>query len=294
MRLCVSALNNCIFRHKGEIMIFSGILTTALLIWAIATPAHALQLPKYNVSLSEVIATVEQPFRSDRRGEPLITTVRADFFQRSTIAAKKREFRAEGQMYLMPATSSEALKFRFDYYRPTRQEIVCDGRTLWVYLPENRQVIRSDVEEFFSPERANAGRERGINFLQGLGRISKDFSIVFNRTITDQAGNYILDLTPLRASVTIEKLFITVSREAVERRAGIRRQTEIPPLKGFPQVGAEQQVPFPILSTTVVDHDGNSTIMEFSNAVTNGMLAEMLFNFDVPPDAQVVRPPGAR
>lgn len=269
-------------------MMYFRMLTVVLLFLAAAMPAYALQFPKYNVSLSEVIATVEQPFKLDRSGEPLITTVRADFFQRSTIASKNKEFRADGQMYLMPATSSESLKFRFDYYRPTRQEIVCDGRTLWIYLPENRQVILSDVEEFFSPDRAYAGRERGINFLQGLGRISKDFTIVFNRTITDQAGNYILDLTPLRASVTIEKLFITVSREAVERRAGIRPQTGLPPS------GAEQLVPFPILSTTVVDHEGNSTIMEFSNAVTNSMLSEMLFRFDVPPDAQVVRPQGAR
>lgn len=275
-------------------MRYPRILTVALLFLVTAIPAHALQFPKYNVSLSEVIATVEQPFKLDRSGEPLITTVRADFFQRSTIASKKKEFRADGQMYLMSATSSESLKFRFDYYRPARQEIVCDGRTLWIYLPENRQVILSDVAEFFSPDRAYAGRERGINFLQGLGRISKDFTIVFNRTITDQAGNYILDLTPLRASVTMEKLFITVSREAVERRAGIRPQPEGALQRGFPPSGAGELIPFPILSTTVVDHEGNSTIMEFSNAVTNSMLSEMLFKFDVPPNAQVVRPQGAR
>jgi len=269
-------------------MIFSRTLSTLLLLGTFATTAHSLQPPQYNVSLKEVIATVEKPFQLDRSGAALISTVRADFFQRSTIASKNREFRAEGQMYLMPATSSESLKFRFDYYRPTRQEIVCDGRTLWIYLPENRQVILSDVAEFFSPDRVNPGRSRGINFLQGLGRISKDFTILFNRTMTDQAGNYILDLTPLRAIVTIEKLFITVSREAVERRAGTRPQTGRGPAIN------EQLTPFPILSTTVVDHDGNSTTMEFSNSVTNGMLSEMLFRFDVPPDAQVVRPPGGR
>lgn len=270
------------------------IVAVMLFLGAFVTVADALPFTAYNVSLSEVIATVEEPFRFDRSGAPRIATVRADFFQRSTLAAKKREFRAEGEMYLLPATSAEALKFRFNYYRPTRQEIVCDGRTLWIYLPENRQVIQSDVAEFFSPERAGRGRERGINFLQGLGRISQDFSIVFNRTMTDQAGNYILDLTPRRASVSIEKLFITVSREAVERRAGVRSQPERSPRKGLPLYDDGELIPFPILSTTVVDHDGNSTIMEFSNAVTNSMLSDMMFTFDVPPDAQVVRPPGAR
>jgi outer membrane lipoprotein-sorting protein len=265
-------------------MNLTGILSAQLLLGLLALPAFALQIPKYNVSLSEVIATVERPFSLDKSGYPEITTVKADFFQRSTIAEKKKEFRADGQMYLQPATSSESLKFRFDYYRPTRQEIVCDGKTLWIYLPENKQVILSDVREFFDPSRSNSVRDRGINFLQGLGRISKDFTIIFNRMMNDQAGNYILELTPKRSSATIEKLFITVSREAMERRAGTRPQT------GFPPAVAPQLTPFPILSTTVVDHDGNSTTMEFSNAVTNSRVSDLLFKFDVPPDAQVVRP----
>jgi outer membrane lipoprotein carrier protein len=269
-------------------MHFSRILSALLILGFSTTPAAAAQIPKYSAGLNEVIATVEKPFQLDRSGSPLISTVRADFFQRSTIAEKKKEFRAEGQMYLNPATSSESLKFRFDYYRPTKQEVVCDGKTLWIYLPENRQVILSDVSEFFAPSRTGTGRERGINFLQGLGRISKDFAIVFNRSMTDQAGNYLLDLTPLRASATIEKLFITVSREAVERRAGTRPQVGLPPAR------QPQLFPFPILSTTVVDHDGNSTTMEFSNAVTNSMVSDIIFRFDVPPDAQVVRPPGAK
>lgn len=264
------------------------ILSALFLLGTSCIPAHAQQIPKYNVSLSEVIATVEKPFSFARNGTTLITDVTADFFQRSTIAEKKKEFRAEGQMYLKPASNSDSLKFRFNYYRPTRQEIVCDGRTLWIYLPENRQVILSDVAEFFDPSRSNSVRDRGINFLQGLGRISKDFTILFNRNINDQAGNYILELTPRKVSATIQKLFITVSREALEQRAGIRPQTGLPPAR------IQEANLFPILSTTVIDHDGNSTTMEFSNARTNTMISDMIFAFDVPPEAQVVRPPTAR
>lgn len=264
------------------------ILFSLLLLGLSVQPALSLQIPKYNVSLSEVIATVERPFSLDRNGNPEIENVRADFFQRSTLAEKKKEYRADGEMYLKTATGSDSLKFRFDYYRPTKQEIVCDGRTLWIYLPENRQVIQSDVADFFDPARAGSVRDRGINFLQGLGRISKDFSIVFNRTLNDQAGNYILELTPKRSSQTIQKLFITVSREAMEKRAVNRPQTALPPAR------PQQTPPFPILSTTVVDHDGNSTTMEFSNAVTNSLVSDMIFRFDVPPEAQVVRPPVAR
>jgi outer membrane lipoprotein-sorting protein len=131
-------------------------------------------------------------------------------------------------------------------------------------------------------------RDRGINFLQGLGRISKDFTIIFNSRMNDIAGNYILELTPRRASATIEKLIITVNRESLLDRTNTRPQLNVPP------AGAPQSHLFPILSTTVVDHDGNSTTMEFSNIRSNDMMSELTFRFDVPPGVQVVRPGGRR
>lgn len=266
-------------------MIFARLLITSIVF--AAGSVHALQIPKSNFGLNDVISVVEKPFQYDRSGRPQIENVRADFFQRSTIAAKQKEYRAEGEMYLQPASSLEALKFRFDYFRPTRQEVVCDGKTLWIYLPENRQVILSDVSEFFDPMRTGPAN-RGINFLQGLGRISKDFAILFNNPMNDAAGNYILELTPLRSSAAIRKLYITVNRESLLDIKGARPQTNMP------QARLPEPHLFAILSTTVVDHDGNSTTMEFSNISTNGMMSDMLFNFMPPADAQVVRPPTGR
>lgn len=267
-------------------MKFARLLVISLVFTA--GSAYALQFPKNSVGLNDVISVVEKPFQYDRSGRPQLENVRADFFQRSTIAAKKKEYRAEGEMYLQSASSHDALKFRFDYFRPTRQEVVCDGRTLWVYLPENRQVIQSDVAEFFDPLRSTTGSGRGINFLQGLGRISKDFAILFNNPMNDAAGNFILELTPQRSSATIRKLYITVNRESLLDRKGTRPQTNMPQAR-FPEPHL-----FAILSTTVVDHEGNSTTMEFSNIRTNGMMSDMLFNFMPPAEARVVRPPTGR
>lgn len=263
------------------------LLILLLVVQLTAAAAHGLQIPQYNISLKDVIQTVEMPFKPDRNGITPLSSVQADFFQRSTLAEKKREFRADGEMLLKPATNSETLKFRFDYFRPTRQEIVCDGRTLWIYLPENKQVILSDVAEFFDPSRFNS-RGRAVNFLQGLGRISKDFTIVFGRTITDVAGNFILELTPIRASATIEKLFITVNRESLQDLTGTR------PKINAPAARPPESHLFPILSTTVIDHHGNSTTMEFSNIKANAMISDINFSFTPPPGAQVVRPPTGR
>ncbi len=266
---------------------FRLVVVVALLVCSVGT-AGALQIPRVSVGLADIIAAVENPFRPDRNGEPELVSVEADFFQRSTLADKKRELRGDGRMFLKPATDTVPLKFRFEYYRPARHEVICDGRTLWIYLRENRQVIQSDVEEFFDPQRNNPLRDRGINFLQGLGRLSKDFTITFADKPTDLDGNFILDLRPNRSSVMIQRLFITVSREAVLARAGGLPRVNAP--AAFPQVPRR----FAILSTTVVDHDGNSTTMEFSNVRENDMMSDQLFTFVVPADARLVRPPTGR
>jgi outer membrane lipoprotein-sorting protein len=247
--------------------------------------AAALQLPRVGVGLREVIAAVEDPFIPVGGGGPRLQTVQADFFQRSTIAKTKRELRGDGRMYLQTTTDSQPLKFRFEYYRPARQEIVCNGRILWIYLPENRQVIQSNVEQFFDPRQHNPVRDRGVNFLQGLARISRDFTIVFAQPQSDSYGNYILELRPNRSSISIARLYITVSQDAVLRRVGGLPKTNAPPAV------APEQFLFAILSTTVVDHDGNSTTMEFTNVRVNDILSDMLFDFLVPPGTQLVRPP---
>ncbi len=259
------------------------ILTLTLL----ASGVEAKVVDPVSVGLKDVIATVEEAFKPDRTGISPLSDVVADFFQRSTIVGKGKEMRADGQMFLKTATASEPLMFRFDYYRPTSQEIVCDGKTLWIHLRENRQVIISDVSEFFNPHRFDVNRDRAVNFLQGLGRISKDFEVIFSPQRVDQAGNFILELTPRRASVSIEKLFMVVSRDAAMRHTFVKQgRNDFAPNR--------QELQFPILSTTVIDHEGNQTTMEFSNVKTNSRLPDLIFYFSVPPGINVVQPPNRR
>lgn len=266
------------------------VVSAFLALLVAALPAMAAPMAKVSAGIQDVIDTVEKSFRPDRNtGLPPLSTVTADFFQRSTMAGKEREMRADGQMYLKTATSREPLMLRFDYFRPLKQEIVSDGRTLWTYLPENRQVIQSDVTPVFNPFTFDPDRDRASNFLQGLPRISKDFLIVFSPQGQDIAGNYVLELTPRRSTAAIAKLFVVVPREAVLSYVQSGRTA----VSSVSSLG-RQEWPFPILSTTMVDHQGSTTIMEFSNVRTNMMLSDSLFTFAVPPGVQVVKPPRGR
>jgi len=253
------------------------------------------------IGLRDVIDTVEQSFSDNNRygdGELFLVDLTADFVQRSILSgSQQRELRADGQFSLKNADyqHNEPLKFRFEYFRPTTHEIISNGSTLWTYLPENRQVIVSDMTPFFEPRNSDPARNRGFNFLQGLPRISKDFRISFSTQGRDMEGNFILELDPIRPMETIQKMFMVVSMDSARRYVQNGRKIINPANRNNRKADLVSQAQaFPILSTTVIDHQGNSTTMEFSNLRVNMRLSNLLFTFDIPADVQAVRPPGSR
>lgn len=223
-----------------------------------------------NIGLKDVINALEVPFQGAGSGQ--VHDVSGDFFQESRIAALDRIQRGRGTVAFLfePGDSRHkpVAMFNWQYDEPSEQEIVSDGRTMWVYLPESRQVIESDL--------AMVSRESDTNpitFLSGLGKLSHDFFISFASPYTDSAGNYILDLRPKQASQMIRSLQIVVDRDAAQARAN-----------------NNDLVLFPILATTVTGHDDNQTIIEFSNLRVNRGLSRLDFRFRQPPGVEVVRP----
>ncbi len=256
------------------------------------------------VGLNDVINTLETPFKTDTAKELRIYDYSADFFQESRIASLDRLQRARGRVsvafnYGRPQTVPQ-VKFRWEYDQPTRQEIVSDGKTLWVYLPENNQVIQSDIEM------VNQARENDpMTFLTGLGNISRDFMISWASPNTDIDGNYILNLTPRKTSALFNRMVIVVDRYAVDVYQK-RQQADDDPAPSMPAPvssgrgdfsfpgyeGGPNDIWFPIMSTTVYDPNGNSTIIEFSGLRVNSGLSSMTFDFLLPGGVQVVRPTG--
>ncbi len=259
--------------------------------------------PAWSVSLRDVILTLETPFQTATDQKLRINDYSADFFQESKIASLDRLQRANGQVevafdYQRQQTVPE-VKFHWQYTQPTTQEIVSNGKTLWVYLPENNQVIQSDIET------VNEARQNDpMTFLTGLGNLSRDFSISWAVPNYDVDGNYVLELKPRRVSSLINKLVIVVDRYAVEayQNRGQKEDPLQPPVPtpptstgafNFPGYeGGQNDLWFPIMSTTVFDPNGNSTIIEFSNLRVNLGLSDMSFDFMMPAGVQVVRPTG--
>jgi len=272
-----------------------------------------LAAPGWAASLGDVISALETPFQTKTDEKLRIYDYSADFFQESKIASLNRLQRASGEVEVafnyQRTDTVPRVKFRWQYEQPTTQEIVSDAKTLWVYLPENNQVIQSDIEM------VNRSRQSDpMTFLTGLGNLSRDFSIRWAVPNNDVDGNHVLELVPRRVSSLINRMIIVVDRYAVDAylnpgQGGDHAVPSIPTAQSTPPVptpptpgGRNLNFPgyednlnglwFPILSTTVYDPNGNSTTIEFSNLRVNFGISDMSFNFMMPAGVQVVRPTG--
>ena len=209
--------------------------------------------------LTQVVRTLEQ-------GYATLNDLQADFSQKSSLAAMKREEKGGGELFIKKAGSKDAM-FRFNYSKP-KQQIISNGKKVWYYLPEQKQVMIMELAQLFE-----GGNGVAINYLAGMGHVSKDFNIAFAAEPRDKTGNYLLDLTPKQKSAAMAKVQLSIKADAVEQFIA----------QGHPST------PFPIASSTVFDQTGNATRMEFSNVRANRGLDTGKFSFKVPAGVEIVK-----
>ncbi|MEJ2199866.1 MAG: outer membrane lipoprotein carrier protein LolA [Desulfuromonadaceae bacterium] len=228
------------------------------------------------VTLEQVVGALEGPFQAQASAAVAIHDFAAGVSQRSTIQSLDRIQRAEGRVQVrfegQTGEASARVLFRWEYTEPTAQEFVSDGVSLFAYVPENRQVIQSDVQT-----QSAVGSDNPIAFLTGLGHLSRDFQVAWAEPQEDAEGNFILELSPRRPSPLLERLVVVVNRDAVVPAAS--------------QVASGSS--FPLRSTTILDPNGNTTVIEFRDVQVNSGIPDAVFHFDVPAGVQVIRPDAA-
>jgi outer membrane lipoprotein carrier protein len=211
-------------------------------------------------SLKDVVAALENGYAG-------LQDVQADFSQTTNIAAVSREQKGAGEVFLKRPSSAAAM-FRFNYAKP-KQQIISNGKQVWFYLPDNRQVMVSPVSDMFK-----GGNSIALNYLTGLGNVSRDFSTSFAKDLKDDNGNYKLELIPHKTSPVLSKLQLTVSLEAVEQ---------------FTSSGSVKDT-FPVISSIVYDAGGNQTRIDYSRVRVNRGLDNGKFNFKIPAGVEVIKP----
>ena len=191
--------------------------------------------------LDQVVAGVEATYGK-------VNDLRADFTQVAHNKSLGQDIKAQGTVYL-----KKGGKMRWEYKSPSPQQIVSDGKTLWVYTPELNQVNKG------SAPKALAGPAG--SFLAGLGRVRDEFNVRFLNPANkvDASGRPVLDLTPKSPTPLLTRLVL-----AVDPKDHIVRDA------------------------VIYDQFQNTVNMTFTKVTTNSGLADSLFTFTPPKDAAVV------
>ena len=186
--------------------------------------------------------TLEDVVRDLEAAYSRMTDLRAEFTQTAFNKSLNQTIPAQGTVYL-----KKGGRLRWEYTEPTPQEIVSDGRKLWVYTPALNQVNVGDAPEALA---GPAG-----SFLAGLGRLRAEFSVRFLNPAqpTDAEGNWVLDLEPKQPLPTLARLILSVDAKTWAVRKAV-----------------------------VYDQFENTVTMRLTKVAINSSLPDRLFTFVVP------------
>jgi outer membrane lipoprotein carrier protein len=126
----------------------------------------------------------------------------ADFTQISKLTALDITENASGKAWF-----SHPGKMRWLYLTPERHEIITNGQVLWIFRPDQNQVMRGDAKNFF---KAGAGGA----FLSDIGLIRKNFTIETietKETIETNKTHVTLLLTARQKNPDMVSIIIKVS-----------------------------------------------------------------------------------
>src|SRR5881396_3993394 len=202
------------------------VLTLSLLVAAGSASAQ---------SLDDVVRDIEGSYSR-------MTDLRAEFTQTAFNKSLNQTIPARGTVYL-----KKGGKLRWEYTEPTPQEIVSDGKKLWVYTPTLNQANVGDAPAALA---GPAG-----SFLAGLGRLRAEFTVRFLNPAqpTDAEGNWVLDLEPKQPLPTLARLILSVDAKTWAVRKAV-----------------------------VYDQFENTVTMRLTKVAINSSLPDRLFTFVVP------------
>ncbi|MEK7773016.1 MAG: outer membrane lipoprotein chaperone LolA [Deltaproteobacteria bacterium] len=188
--------------------------------------------------LNHVIGGLQKKYDS-------ITSLSADFTQEFSSKAAKKTLTSEGRVFF-----KKPGRMRWIYSGPTKDEIVSNGRTVWVYQPDLNQVMERPADA--------ASSSIATDFLAGVGKIKKQFEISIAEEGKD---SYRLELIPKEANLNIKRIFLDVDKAT-----------------------------FLVVRTAIDDSFGNETRVSFRNIKTGTAQQDSFFEFKPPKGAAIVRP----
>ncbi len=177
------------------------------------------------------------------------TDLKAEFTQTYTYKVYGRKQVSGGKVFF-----KKPRMMRWDYKTPVSKVFVADGRTLWVYEPEENQAFKQDLAESQLPV--------ALTFMSGEGQLADEFDA---RLMQSPSDVYTVELIPKRHAGDYQSLLLKVDRET-----------------------------FAVRSSTVVDPVGNTNQVVFDAVATNAGIADKAFEFSPPKGVRIITDPRQR
>jgi len=170
----------------------------------------------------------------------------ATFFQESTLKAMDITDTATGKVWF-----KRPGMMRWEYETPEKYAIISDGTTLWIFRPEDNQVVVGDAMSYF-------GNGKGASFLSNF-KLVKD---VYLLSLADPADDdqYRLKLVPHQKQLDLSAIFLNIDKKT-----------------------------FDIKSVQTLNAYNDETRIEFSDLIFDPDMKASLFKFRIPDGADVVR-----
>lgn len=209
-----------------------------LLTWLAAVLCFGEPHGEADISAAELLRRVQETYRCGG--------FQARFEQTSTLKAMDISDTASGRAYFL-----EPGRMRWEYVAPEPQQIITDGKRLWVYKPLENQVLTGDVSDLF-------GDGQGVSFLAAISSIQEKNQVNIDPDRT-KTGYDTLRLVPDNKAADLEAIYFYVSRDS-----GLVEELE------------------------TINVYGDMTRIQFFDIVLGDSMDSSLFSFVSPPDADVM------
>jgi len=232
-------------RHGANSSIFRGKLSlvVALLLGTLAAaqnrpPAQPVATPDARPPASDVAGALQRKYDA-------IKDFSASFNQTYEGGVLRRKASESGTVYV-----KKPGRMRWDYTTPEKKLFVSDGRTMFLYFPADKQVMKNPV-----PDQDQA--TSAVLFLMGKGDIVRDFNVRWAEGGTE--NTYRLRLDPKTRQAEYDWLEVAADRHTLQ-----------------------------IVGLTAADAQGGRSSFSFSNFKENVGLADKMFQFSIPRGTEVI------
>jgi len=211
---------------------------TALLVLALTVPVFAAQS-----EIDRCVKNLEKQYETMR-------DFHADFQQETRLASINRVEKGSGSIWF-----KKPGKMLWEYTAPQAQKIILDGKNLWLYVPEDKQVMKNNF--------STIPQHIVVDLFRGKVVIQEKFKVSFvQEELKNSKKEISLELAPLVFDPTVKKLTLWVDPEK-----------------------------FYILRTCLEDDFGTKTMLTFSNIAIDKNIPDSTFAFSPPPGVEVFEPP---